>query len=101
MGKTTRRDFMAYTAALASTTAACGDSGGNGAAIVSDDLTRLSATEAVEAMRSGNLAAEDYASALLARCRQGDYLNAFRTLDAEQVLEAARSADQRRACRYR
>jgi Asp-tRNA(Asn)/Glu-tRNA(Gln) amidotransferase A subunit family amidase len=97
MGKTTRRDFMAYTAALASTTAACGDSGGNGAAIVSDDLTRLSATEAVQAMRSGNLAAEDYASALLARCRQGGYLNAFRTLDAEQVLEAARSADQRRA----
>ena len=89
MRKTTRREFMAYTAALASTTAACS---GDRTTVVSDDLTRLSATDAIDAMRRGDLAAENYASALLERCRQGDYLNAFRVLDAERVLEAARAA---------
>lgn len=60
-------------------------------------LCELSASAAVALMTSGELSAETYATALLARCGQGAHLNAFISLDAEQVLEQARAADAHRA----
>jgi indoleacetamide hydrolase len=57
----------------------------------------LSATAAVEAMRNGDMKAEDYAKALLDRAQALANLNAFRTLNRDMVLEAARSADNARA----
>jgi indoleacetamide hydrolase len=59
-------------------------------------LVELSATAAVAAIRNGNIKAEDYARALLDRAQQLASLNAFRTLDREMVLEAARNADRQR-----
>lgn len=59
-------------------------------------LSELSAVEAVQAMRQGSITAEEYALVLLAQCHRGSGLNAFITLDAEQVLEAARAADRKR-----
>ena len=63
----------------------------------SDNLTELMATEAVASMQRGEFSAESYANALLARAKQCADLNAFRTLEPDRVLEAARSADKRRA----
>src|SRR5262245_14970562 len=60
-------------------------------------LIDLSATEAVAAMREGDVRAEDYASALLDRARELAHLNAFRTLDPDSVLEAAREVDRVRS----
>src|SRR5271170_3692463 len=60
-------------------------------------LTDLTAVAAVAAIRNGELKAEDYARALLGRAQHLERLNAFRTLDAEMVLEAAKAADKRRA----
>ena len=45
----------------------------------------------------GEVAAEGYAEALLARCEALRSLNAFITLQPERVLEAARAADRRRS----
>ena len=61
-------------------------------------LTDLTAVAAVTAMRNGDLKAQDYAGALPERAQHLESLNAFRTLDKEMVLEAARAADQVRAC---
>lgn len=47
-------------------------------------------------MKSGDLSAERYASALLAQCRAGASLNAFITLLPEKVLEAAKACDVKR-----
>jgi mandelamide amidase len=60
------------------------------------DFINLSAADAVALMKSGDLTAERYASALLARCRAGASLNAFITLQPEKVLEAARGCDIKR-----
>jgi indoleacetamide hydrolase len=60
-------------------------------------MIELSATAAVEAMRNGAMKAEDYALALLDRAEELDNLNAFRVLNREMVLEAARAADKARA----
>jgi indoleacetamide hydrolase len=57
----------------------------------------LTATAAVAAMKSGDIKAEDYATALLARADEAKSLNAFRTLHPQTVLEAAREADRTRA----
>ena len=57
----------------------------------------LSAVDAVAAMRNGDIKAEDYARALLDRAAELQSLNAFRTLDREMALEAARAADKKRA----
>jgi Asp-tRNA(Asn)/Glu-tRNA(Gln) amidotransferase A subunit family amidase len=60
-------------------------------------LARPAATAAVAVIRNGDIKAEDYARALLDRAQQLASLNAFRILDPETVLEAARNADRRRA----
>jgi indoleacetamide hydrolase len=61
------------------------------------NMTDLTASAAVDAMRNGDMKAEDYAKALLDRAQALANLNAFRTLDREMVLEAARSVDKARA----
>ena len=96
--KTTRREVLAWGAALASGVAACdrGEEHAN-APVTPDRLTELSAIDATRAMRQGEVSAEDYATALLHRCEAGKFLNAFITLDPPRVLEAAREADRRRA----
>jgi len=60
-------------------------------------LLDLSAIAAVAAMRDGELKAEHYAAALLEQADRIKSLNAFRTLQPERVMEAAREADKRRA----
>jgi Asp-tRNA(Asn)/Glu-tRNA(Gln) amidotransferase A subunit family amidase len=56
----------------------------------------LSAAEAVQSMVRGELSAERYAAALLARCESQRPLNAFITLEPGRVLEAARACDRER-----
>lgn len=60
------------------------------------ELVGLSASAAVEMLRSGALAAERYALALIAQCRAYEDINAFTSFDGERVLEAARAADRDR-----
>jgi mandelamide amidase len=60
-------------------------------------LTDLGALAAVEAMRDGDITAEDYARALLDRAQELASLNAFIMLNRDMVLEAARAADKARA----
>ena len=62
----------------------------------SDRPIDLTATAAIERMRRGDLTAEQYAKALLDQARQCADLNAFRTLQPDAVLEAARAADKER-----
>ncbi len=68
-----------------------------GRAKTGDELCNLGAVDAVLLMKSGDLSAEHYASALLARAQQRIHLNAFISLDPEHVLAAARTADKLRA----
>jgi mandelamide amidase len=56
-------------------------------------MIEMSAGAAVDAMRRGEIGAEAYAQALLARCEAGRGLNAFIALDPDKVLAAARAAD--------
>ena len=67
-----------------------------GASVRSGGLAALTAAEAVRALLSAELTAEDYAQALLRQCETGVALNAFITLRAELVLEAARACDLKR-----
>lgn len=60
-------------------------------------LLELTATQAVRQLAHGDISAERYAQALLARCAARRDLNAFITLEPERVLEAARAADRHRA----
>src|SRR5690349_24796470 len=60
------------------------------------ELWELSAVDTVAAIKRGDVTAERYASALLDRCKAAASLNAFITLQPEQVLEAAQAADKRR-----
>jgi indoleacetamide hydrolase len=66
--------------------------------LTTDDaaLPDLSATAAVAAMRGGELSAESYARSLLDRAERLDALQAFITLDPDQVLAAARECDRTR-----
>jgi Asp-tRNA(Asn)/Glu-tRNA(Gln) amidotransferase A subunit family amidase len=89
-----RRTFLAgSSASLALATS------GTSAAGKAAELTGLSATEAIDGMRKGDFTAETYAEALLAQASRLKDLNAFRTLRPDEVLAAAREADQRRAAR--
>jgi mandelamide amidase len=63
----------------------------------SESLLELTATGAVRAMTEGDVTAEAYATALLARAESRKDLNAFITLDPARVLESARAADRLRA----
>lgn len=61
------------------------------------ELLELTATQAITAMKAGDITAEAYAATLLARADSLKFLNTLISLDAGQVLEAARSADLLRA----
>jgi indoleacetamide hydrolase len=61
------------------------------------ELLELTATQAIAAMKAGDITAEAYAAALLAHADSLKFLNALISQDADQVLEAARSADRLRA----
>jgi Asp-tRNA(Asn)/Glu-tRNA(Gln) amidotransferase A subunit family amidase len=56
-------------------------------------LIDLTATDAVAAMQNGDIKAIDYASALLDRVAAGEHLNAFISIDPDQVRAAASDAD--------
>src|SRR5579883_2092572 len=60
------------------------------------ELEELSLSAAASAIARGEVAAEAYAQALLARCAKGAALNAFIQLEPETVRAAARRADERR-----
>lgn len=93
-----RRELLVRTGAFAFGAVACRD--GESPApktVASDELIELSATDAVSALHRGDVKAEDYASALLARAEAAKSLNAFITLDPPRVLEAARTCDRIRA----
>jgi mandelamide amidase len=57
------------------------------------ELCELTAVAAIGAMRRGEISAENYAAALLARCESFAALNAFISLEPARVLENARNAD--------
>ena len=61
------------------------------------DYAELTAREAVAALRAGDISAEAYAHALIERASAHADLNAFITLDADRVLQAAHAADAERA----
>ena len=93
-----RREFLTDAAMLAGGAAAAAALANRLArADTQQGLTNLTAVAAVTAMRNGEVKAEVYARALLGRAQHLESLNAFRTLDAEMVLEAARAADKLRA----
>ena len=93
----TRRDFVAAAAAgTAALTVGCRPTPPAAPALGSAELIELSAVDAVGVMTRGEVTAERYAGALLDRCRAGQSLNAFITLEPDRVLEAARAADRQR-----
>ncbi|MFM0341910.1 amidase family protein [Paraburkholderia fungorum] len=56
----------------------------------------LGAAEAIAAMRTGDIKAEDYAGALLTQAAKCERLNAFLTLEPQTVMSAAHEADKAR-----
>lgn len=66
------------------------------AALTDQTLLDLSAISAVAHMTRGELSAERYATALIARSNATAQLNAFITFEPEQVLEDARARDLER-----
>src|SRR5689334_10833982 len=60
------------------------------------NFEQLSLRAAAAAIRNGELSAEVYAQALLARCEAARSLNVFLHIDPERVLAAARAADSSR-----
>ena len=93
-----RREFLALSSSLVLATASRAMLGSPlRQADPARALTNLSAAAAVKAMREGDLKSEDYAAACLAQSERWKALNAFRTLHAATVLEAARAADKKRA----
>jgi secreted PhoX family phosphatase len=91
-----RREFLRGSVALASAAAVASLAPVLAHADTSN-LTALTATQAVAAMKQGDITAEAYANALLQRCAALKDLNAFLALDADRVLAAARAADKQRA----
>ncbi len=100
-----RRTFLAQVSAASAAAAAA--AAGLGALGCRNDagtsmsgggsLDGLSATAAIAAMKSGEIKAEAYATALLDRAQRLERLNAFRAFDREKVLIAAREADKARS----
>ena len=58
------------------------------------ELASLSAVDATNRLRSGELSAERYAEALIAQCRRWRDINAFISFDERRLLDAARHADR-------
>ena len=93
-----RREVLAWGAALSTSLVARGETKNSMTSETwTSSLLELSAVDASAAMRSGELTAEAYASALLEQCRKFSSLNAFISLERDKVMEAARAADVKRA----
>jgi indoleacetamide hydrolase len=91
----TRRDFAKMTAAV--TAMASGALGaGSRAAKAAAPARAMTANDAVGAIARGDLTAEEYASALLARADELKDLNACILLNRDGLLEAARAIDMAR-----
>ena len=60
-------------------------------------LVEMTAAQAIAGMRDGEIAAEEFAAALIERAGALAELNAFIHFDADAALEAARAADKLRA----
>lgn len=98
-----RRRFLKFVVAAGAATgtsrllegSSLAGSGGSGQAHA--ELLELTATEAVAAIKAGEIKAETYTVALLSRANSLKFLNTLISQNAEQVLEAARAVDKRRA----
>lgn len=95
--KLSRRSLLRYSSGLLAASylpiSACTDRPGD---VRHQSLIELTAVDAIARMKAGDLLAEEYAAALLARAESKKDLNAFIALNADQVMEAARAADSRR-----
>ena len=98
ISKKSRREILAWGAALSTGLVACGETKNSmPSQSPARSLLDLSAVDASTAMRNGELTSEAYTSALLEQCRAFRHLNAFISIEPEKVLEAARKADSKRA----
>jgi Asp-tRNA(Asn)/Glu-tRNA(Gln) amidotransferase A subunit family amidase len=96
-----RRDFVtgasaAIAVSAAGTSAAAEAPRPAAPASAAISLTDLSAVEAVARMTRGEMSAELYARALVARCQATKALNAFITFDPDRVIADARERDRER-----
>jgi indoleacetamide hydrolase len=95
-----RRDFLKVTTAFATLATASGcseDTVPQRATTGSDDrLVALTAVQAVSVIRQGEVSAERYATALLARAERLRDLNAYIALNGNGLLEGARQVDAER-----
>jgi Asp-tRNA(Asn)/Glu-tRNA(Gln) amidotransferase A subunit family amidase len=91
-----RRDFVRNASAATAVTLASVSFGAAPSNRDSGELLELTAGEAVARISRGEMTAERYATALLARCESLRALNAFITLEPSRVLEAARACDLHR-----
>ncbi len=97
MTRLQRREFLVNSALLAAGAATAAMLPARASQAADTGLSELGAVAAVEAMRDGDIKAEDYARTLLDRAQELASLNAFITLNRDMVLEAARAADKARA----
>jgi mandelamide amidase len=97
MTRLQRREFLINSTLLAAGAATAAMLPARASQAADTGLTELGAVAAVEAMRDGDIKAEDYARTLLDRAQELTSLNAFITLNRDMVLEAARAADKARA----
>lgn len=95
-----RRTFLKTSGAVAATSlmgpllGGCGGGGSNDLTVA--EQLALSSSDAVAAIRAGNLSAEAYVSTLIARAESLADLNAFITLNKAGALAAARGIDSMR-----
>jgi mandelamide amidase len=96
--RSTRREFLTRSSLFAvAASAPAALIGAEVSGTAHRDLSELTAVEAVSALRNGEITAENYADALLARAERFKALNSFITLRPDEVRRAARAADKRRA----
>lgn len=91
-----RRGFMTKTVAGASVIAATAitPSLAKAARVSDKTMLELTASQAASAIRNGDMTSEGYARVLVKRCKELRDLNAFISMDENDVMAAARAADQ-------
>jgi mandelamide amidase len=94
---TERRQFLLTALATTGAVAGAGLMRAANAATAPNGVEDMTATQAVTAMRSGDVSAEKYVEALLERARRLSWMAAFISLNRDGALEAARNADKKRA----
>lgn len=96
-----RRHFMAATGALTVApvlgTLVAGCAASAPRPMPESEQLELTASQALDAMRSGRLRAQDYMQTLLARAERLQDLHSMISLDPAGAMEAARNVDARRA----